>query len=238
MKWLRKHRYTIFLITVGGFLIGSFMGFGSYFFTLSPYDAAIEVNGTEISYKRYTTRYRLYLNQRRDDGAALNKEKIEQIKQETLQDLVRETVFLQEADRYGIAVTDNELAAYIQGSPAFQKDGKFDQGAYVQVVTQMLGMPMDEFEADRRRELRIKKLQSLLASSVKITDPEFNWNAQKKMSSGNAEEKKQLSENPGSFREQLRQEQVSHAFQEWLGQINTQLKVKVFLQKWEGRSES
>jgi peptidyl-prolyl cis-trans isomerase D len=237
MKWLRKHRYTIFLITVGGFILGSFMGFGSYFFTISPYDAALEVNGQDISYKRYTARYRLYLNQSREQGGTLNKERLAQIKQEAVTDLVRETVFLQEAEKYGIEVTDNELAAYIQSGPAFQKDGRFDQESYVRVVTQALGMPLDEFEADRRRELKIRKLQGLLSSAVKITDPELSWNAQKTMAAGPAERKKLLSEKPDEFREQLRQEQVNNAFQEWLGQINTQLKVRDYLKKWEGRGE-
>ncbi|HRY28502.1 MAG TPA: SurA N-terminal domain-containing protein [Elusimicrobiota bacterium] len=237
MKWLRKHRYTIFLITVGGFLVGSFMGFGSYFFTQSPYDAAIVVNGDKIPYKRYVTRYHQYLNQRRDNNEPLNEENIKRIKQETLQDLVREAVFLQEADKYGLTVTDNEVAAYIQRSPAFQRDGQFDQGAYLQVLTQVLRIPADEFEDDRRREIKIQKLQALMASAVKVSNIEFNWQYQKRMALGNAEEKKTAKDKPNEFREQLRQEQVSHVFQEWLSQINSQLKVKVYLDKWEGRGE-
>jgi hypothetical protein len=237
MNWLRKHRYSIFLITVVGFLVGSFMGFGSYFFTTSPYDAVIVVNGHKISYKRYQSRYRQYLNQRRDqDKEALNEKKIAQIRQETLQDLVRETVFLTEADKYGIVVTDNELAAYIQSAPAFQRDGKFDQSAYVQVVSQVLRMPMDEFEEDRRREIRIQKLQALMSSAVKVGDPEFRWFWDRALASADAAARKSLQENPGELREQVRREQVANAFQEWLGQVNNQLKVKVYLEKFEGTS--
>jgi hypothetical protein len=35
----------------------------------------------------------------------------------------------------------------------------------------------------------------------------------------------------------MRQEQVNGAFQEWLTQINNQLKVKVMLEKFEGKRE-
>jgi peptidyl-prolyl cis-trans isomerase D len=174
MKWLRKHRYTIFLITIGGFLIGSFMGFGSYFFTQSPYDAVMVVNGEKIPYNRYQNRLNQYIRQR-ESGDPLNEEKMKALKQQVLQDMVRETVFVQEADKYGIAVTDNELAAYIQSAPAFQKDGRFDQSTYLHVIHQILRVPAEEFEKDRRRELKIQKLQSLMASAVKIGDLEFGW---------------------------------------------------------------
>src|SRR4051794_3366509 len=101
MKWLHKHRYTIFLVTIGGFLIGSFMGFGSYFFSQSPYDAAITVNGKKISYKQYQTRYRQYLQQLQEQKQTVDQDKL---RQQVIQDLVRETVFLKEADKYGVTV--------------------------------------------------------------------------------------------------------------------------------------
>lgn len=236
-KWLRKHRNTIFLITIGGFLIGSFMGFGSYFFTQSPYDAAIVVNGEDISYQRYQNRFRQYVEQKRDEKTPLNQDRMKTLRQETLQDLVRETVFVQEADKYGVVVTDDELAAYIQRAPAFQRDGRFDPNAYLQVVTQIFHVSPDEFEADRRRELKIQKLQGLLASAVKIGPLEYNWSYQKKMSVATPEEKKAIAEKPAEFLEQLRQEQTSYVMQEWLGQVNGRLKVKVMLDKWEGRGE-
>lgn len=232
MKWLRKHRYTIFLVTVGGFLVGSFMGFGSYFFTQSPYDAVMVVNGEKIPYKRYQNRFQQYIRQRKDD-TPLDEEKIKALRQQVLQDMVREAVFVQEADKYGIVVTDNELAAYIQSAPAFQKDGRFDQNAYLQVVYQVLRLTADEFEADRRRELKIQKLQALMASAIKISDLEFGWQYQKALATSPPEERKKLQENPASLREELRQEQVSQAFQEWLSQVNSRLKVRIHLDKWE-----
>ncbi|MBI4397052.1 MAG: SurA N-terminal domain-containing protein [Elusimicrobia bacterium] len=236
MKWLRKHRYKIFLVTIVGFLVGSFVGFGSYFFSRSPYDAAIVVNGDKVPYKRYQSRLRQYINNRRDSGP-LDKEKMAALRQEVLQDLVRETVFLQEADKYGIIVTNNELAAYLQQIPAFQREGRFDQNAYFHVLTQVIRVPVDEFEEDRRRDIKIQKLQFLLASSVKVTPLELDWNKQKRIASASAEDRKKILEKPNEFREQIRQEQVSHVFQEWLGQVNSQLKVKLHLDKWEGREE-
>lgn len=237
MKWLRKHRYTIFLITIGGFLIGSFMGFGSYFFSQSPYDAAITVNGEKISYKRYQTRHRQYLQQVQEQKITLDQEKMKALQQQVVQDLVREVVFLKEADKYGVIVTDNELAAYIQGAKAFQKDGQFDQATYFQVVSQVLRTPPDEFEEDRRREIKIQKMQALMASTIKLSDLEYNWGMQKALATAASDkDRKAIMEKPEEFKEQLRQEQVTNSFQQWLTQVNGQLKVQVYLDRFEGKN--
>lgn len=235
MKWLRKHRYTIFLVTIGGFVIGSFMGFGSYFFSQSPYDAALTVNGEKISYKRYQARFRQYLQNRRDSKQPLTEEDIKNLRREVLQDLVRETVFCQEADKFGLEVTDNELAATLQNVPAFQRDGRFDPNLYLQVVQGILRVTPDEFEEDRRREVKIQKLQNLLASSVHVSPLEFQWEYQKRMAAATKQEKKTLSEKPNEFRDELRREQAGHVLQEWLGQVNSRLKVKAYLDRWEGK---
>src|SRR5262249_2022697 len=149
------------------------------------------------------------------------------VRTRTLQDLVRETVFLKEADKYGVEVTDAEVAQYIQSIPAFQHDGKFDQQTYIQVLYQVIHTPPDEFEDERRKDIKIQKLQMILASAVKIGDIEFNWRFQKKMAeTADADAKKKLTDNPDAFREDLRREEVNQVFNEWLTAINAQLKVK------------
>ncbi len=178
------------------------------------------------------------MQQRREQDGALTQEKMDLLKKEAVQDLVRETVFLQEAEKYRLEATDNELAAYIQRAPAFQKDGRFDQATYLQVVHQVLRIPPEEFEEDRRRELKIQKLQSLMASAVKISDAELQLELQKRMARADAKTRKALLENPQALREEMRQAQVANVFQEWLGQMNSQLKVKVLLNRWEGRGDT
>jgi peptidyl-prolyl cis-trans isomerase D len=236
MNWLRKHRYKIFIVTVGGFLIGTFMGFGNYLFTKSPYDAAIVVNGRDISQKRYKARLQQFLmERRRREEAPLNEEGTRQLEQAAAQDLVREEVFLHEAEKYGVEVTDNELAAYIQSAPFFQKDGQFDQRLYGHTVTQVLRMPIEEFEEERRRDLKIQKLQNLMASGVKIGDLEFQWRAQKRLAEASPSERKELLKDPEELRRHFRQEQASQTFQFWLNQVNKGLKVKMNLESPAGR---
>ena len=121
MDWLRKYRYTIFMITLGGMLVGIFVQFGSGFLQLSPYDAAIVVNGDKISYKEYQSRLEQYRRNQQENKTPATDENINALKQKAVQDLVQETVLGQEADKYGMQVTDNEVASYIQSAPAFQK---------------------------------------------------------------------------------------------------------------------
>jgi hypothetical protein len=75
----------------------------------------------------------------------------------------------------------------------------------------------------------------ILASPVKIGDLEQNWNFQKRMAlAKDAAEKKKLAENPEALREELRQEEVGRVLNEWVQAINAQLKVKSYLDRWEG----
>lgn len=232
MKFLRKHRYTIFIVVVTSMVVGSFLSFGGSHFNASPQDAAIIVNGHKIPYSRYQTRYRQYVQQQKDAQTppAVTRQNV-------INDLVKEEVLMDEADKYGINVTDGELAAYIQGVPAFQRDGKFDQGSYQQVVMGMLGMRIEDFEKERRREIKIQKMQHLMSSAVKISPLEFNIALQKRLAMAKPEEKKKIQENPQALREEIKQEQVSQAFQHWLGQLNSQLKIKVLLERWEGKAQ-
>jgi peptidyl-prolyl cis-trans isomerase D len=82
----------------------------------------------------------LFLDQRRKEIGVMDDEKMKAVKFQVMQELVRESVFLAEADKYGITVTDNELAQYIQSIPAFQTQGKFDQRAYMQALVNVVHM--------------------------------------------------------------------------------------------------
>jgi hypothetical protein len=76
-----------------------------------------------------------------------------------------------------------------------------------------------------------------MVSSVKITPLELEQRKQKKQAAGSPEEKTASQEKPEELKETLRQEQASYVLQEWLSQVNGRLKVKLYLDKWEGRGE-
>jgi peptidyl-prolyl cis-trans isomerase D len=230
MDFLRKHRQTIFLITISGFLAGAFVGFGGYFFgNRSTADAVAEINGTRIPYKQYSRLFNTMLNNLRKGDEEITDEILTQKKQEALQDLIQEEVFWQEAKKYGVTVSDGELAADIHHYPAFQKEGQFDRMTYYYVLRQVLRTTPRQFEESRRRQIAIYKLRHLIASSVQISEPELyrQYFKEHKGDMSKYQEERQ------SFLENLRQQKISLVFAEWFKQLNQTTKIKVHLNEIE-----
>jgi peptidyl-prolyl cis-trans isomerase D len=220
----------IFLITIIGFLAGAFVGFGSYFFSgKTTADAVVEVNGEQIPYKRYENYLNRALEGMRQQKQEVSDETMKQKKQEVLQDLIQEAVFSKEALKYGITVSDGELAADIQHYPAFQREGHFDRNAYFQVVYQVLRTTPREFEDSRRAQIAIFKLRQLISSGVTITEPELKleyFNANR----GNM---KDFEKDRAKFSEKIKQEKTMLVFGEWFKTLNQNMKIKVHLQEIE-----
>jgi len=93
------------------------------------------------------------------------------LKKRAVQEMVNRVLLLQEARRQGLKVTDEEVEASIHSNPAFQKDGLFDQATYVRAL-QRARMATNYFEASQKEMLLINKLQGLIVTSVKVSDPE------------------------------------------------------------------
>jgi hypothetical protein len=223
MNWLRKRNREILLIVFLGFLVG---GVGLQSLSQTPLSPVLIVNGDKVPYKRYETLVQRYVSQ---EEGSVSPEKLAFIKQSALQELVRETTFLQEADRYGVAATDGEVASLIHSVPAFQKDGAFNQAAYLQYVHQGLRTTPAEFEEERRRDIRRQKLMMLLSSAIRVSQGEMR----DRMSRLPAKERAALEAKPDDYRRTLAQEQGNAVFQMWVQQVNAKLKVENRIDRWE-----
>jgi parvulin-like peptidyl-prolyl isomerase len=233
MLWFNKNRKKLFLLVIGIFVIGSFAGFGSYFFSESPFDAAIQVNGRKIPYKRFEALYQQVVeDQRQKSPTPLTDPQREYLKRQVVQALVQEEVFLMEAEKLGIQATDTELAQMIQSIPVFQREGRFDVRAYQEMLGR-LRMRVEDFEAEQRRQLMAQKAQFVMASGVRISSLEFPAKLQAALAQAKEEDRKKISENMGQFREDLRRQEVQACLQEWYADVNTRLKIKVLLNKLE-----
>ena len=171
MNFLRKHKIKIFLFTILGFLAGTFVGFGSYLFgEKTYYDTAAVVNGQKIPYKIYYALYNNAISMIRYSNRELTEEMMKQIQDEIITSLVKDEIIYQQADKYGITVSDSELASDIQNYPYFLNENKqFDSRYYFQFLNNMRLSPK-EFETLRRKQLISNKLQLLIASSAKMSD--------------------------------------------------------------------
>ncbi|MBN1621576.1 MAG: SurA N-terminal domain-containing protein [Endomicrobiales bacterium] len=231
MEFLRKHRQTIFIITISGFFAGVFVGFGGYFLgRKSINDAVAEVNNIKIPYKQYVQIFNRSLNDMRKEEDEITEDLLNKKKQEVLQDLIQEEVFWQEAKKYGITISDGELAADIHHYPAFQQDGRFDQRAYYHILRNILHTTPKQFEESRRRQIAIFKLRHLIASSVGISEAELRF----EYARANKGDMSKFNEERASFMENLKQQKVSMVFAEWFKKLNQTVKIKVHLQEIEG----
>lgn len=225
MKFLRKNMRTVFIITVVGFLAGIFIGFGGYFFGgRSTGNAIAEINGVSIPFRKYTLLFNRTMDRLREDKTDITDDLMKQKRQEVIQDLIQEEVFSQEARKYGINVTDEEVAYDIQRWGAFQKDGKFDQRVYFQMLAYRLRMTPQEFEDSRRRQIAIAKLREFIASGVKITGREI----EREYAYRHKGNMKSFLKDRDNFYNELYKEKVNDVLQEWYRILSSTVKIRVF----------
>lgn len=201
-----------------------FFGIGTTSLMPSSHDTIVKVNGHKITQAQFDQLQNQILKQRAD----LTPEQKKQVGGETLNELVREEVFTQEAAKYGIHATDQELQMELASVPAFQKDKRFDPQTYVQVVSQAFGMRTQDFEKKQKRDIEARRVNQLIAFSIHMTDMEL----EKQQAAIFAAEKdkatlKKWKEDPESLRKDLLAKERNLVFQDWLNQLNSTLKVQI-----------
>jgi hypothetical protein len=213
MNFLRKHKVKIFLITIFGFLAGTFVGFGSYLFgDRNYYDTVAVVNNVKIPYKIYYSLYNNRLETLRQTGQDITEEIKKDIQNDIVRNLIQDEIIWQQTKDYGITVSDKELAADIQAYPYFlNENGQFDIRYYYKFLNNIRLSPKD-FESLRRKQIASKKLQMLVASAAKISDTEI--------------------QNPNNYSEQVNALQIkaNEILNDWFDTIKRKTKIKITLQ--------
>jgi peptidyl-prolyl cis-trans isomerase D len=138
-------------------------------------NAVATVNGEEISAERFRRAYASYVELLQQVyRRRLTPDMIERLglTQQVLDELVQEALVVQQAEKEGIHVTDEELRSRIFGFPAFQQDGVFSGDRYRAVLRQAR-VSESEFEAEQRRDLRRRKMETLIRDGIKVSDDEL-----------------------------------------------------------------
>ncbi len=107
----------------------------------------------------------------RQRGGRLPADQRDAILAETVEELVREEVLVQEAERLGMRVSDKELADNLRQEARFQKDGAFDTKTYAASLKAM-GTTRGAFEARVRRQLLLKRVLDVVAAGVDVPETE------------------------------------------------------------------
>ncbi len=134
-----------------------------------------KVNGDTIDYRSYQNAYnslvKLYQDAYKQD---LTPERIRQLGlgRRALDQLIDQVLLLQEADRRDLEVTDEQLAAAIEGVAVFQENGRFDKDRYLQILSANRLTPL-KYEQSRKRELLIQAVEQAIRSTVELTEAEI-----------------------------------------------------------------
>ncbi len=139
-----------------GIIIIAFGAFGiSSYFEAGPSSTVAEVNGAPISQAQFQRAY-FQERQRLQEllGSNFRPELFpeERIRQQVLQELVRQELIVQAALKGGMRVSDAQLAGFVRGIDAFHVDGQFSGDRYREILARQ-GMQPAFFEAGLKRDL-------------------------------------------------------------------------------------
>jgi peptidyl-prolyl cis-trans isomerase D len=141
----------------------------------APTEVIADVEGRSVTAGQFQQRYNSQIQAYRSAyGAGLSDQLLRQlgIDQQILQQMVDEQAALVEAERHGIRVSDEELAAQIFAIPGLQENGRFvGEQRYEQILrSQNPPMTKATFEETLRRSLMIDKLRAALTDWMTVSN--------------------------------------------------------------------
>jgi peptidyl-prolyl cis-trans isomerase D len=179
---MRKHAGSWIIKFILGGVILAFIPFG-YGVYRDRRDAEVaRVNDRTIHYDEFNQVYNNLLTQVRENfGDAFNEDLVEsmQLKKQALDQLIDRALFIQEARKLDIKVSDEEVAASIKQIEAFQTGGVFDPRRYEYILDRNR-LDKEAFESQQKEALLIDRLRGFIVANVKVSDTEarawYNWN--------------------------------------------------------------
>ncbi len=165
----------------GPMIVSGIIGLIAFVFVFSgvfspgPFSAggvAGSVNGVPISQADFSRA----LNQRMSMFKGMNFTP-KQLKQfgvydGVFRDLVNRQLMIQEGERSGVIISDEELRNAVRGIPVFQEAGKFDRKKY-QDILKANGMNPGGFEKKIREDLLVQYWQNFFSNAVQVTADEI-----------------------------------------------------------------
>jgi len=190
LSQMRSARFVIIvwsliaLAFVGGFLLAETSGLLGRA-PVTPTSAVAVVNGHEILYLDYERRAQEEVNNAQQrQGRSLNQDEVQQIKNNTFNQMVMDVLLQQEYERRGITVTDEELKDYahylpppfMQDIPDLKTEGRFDLAKYQRYIASPAFRAQGGnviLENYYRSEIPKEKLVDQISSGVYVSDAEL-----------------------------------------------------------------
>ena len=170
MKWIRKQIFWLAGTVVGGFLIWQ-IATAVTLRSAQPESAGIlfgrNVPVQEFLRAQQAAAHQALLRYGEQYRKHVSEEDLNQNAWERL-------IFLAEAKRKGIRISDGEVIEEIQRSPLFQdRQGRFDQAGYQGIMQYGLGTTPRTFEEETREELMIRKLFDQVIGNPSVSEQEI-----------------------------------------------------------------
>lgn len=171
---------------VGGFLLAETSGLLGRT-PLTPTTPVAKVNGREILYTEWQQRVQQATQGQQRTGRALTQDEIRQIENETLDEMIMQTLLEQEYRRRGITVSDEEMREFaryapppfLYNAPDLQTEGRFDPQKYQRLLASpqaRQGGLLVALESYYRSEIPKEKLFEQVTDGINITDADL-WRA-------------------------------------------------------------
>jgi len=216
MKWIMWA--IVVLITV------TFLFFGIY-----PSDiggrAVAKVGGEVITADEWNRAYQnIYSNYKDLLKGQLNDSFTKSLKAQALQELIVGKLLVQEAERVGLRISDEELQNAIMKIPSFTNNGKFDKRIYDRILDQV-NMKPAAFEAGQREFLLRQKLEQVVKDGVAVTDSELSAAYRQKNPKARPGE---YEKNMDTFKQTLLAEKRRDALTAYIRGIQDRTTVKIY----------
>ncbi|MBN1614398.1 MAG: SurA N-terminal domain-containing protein [Deltaproteobacteria bacterium] len=175
LNLMRKHaRNWIMKVLLGIIIVVFIFYFGSMGGSRRT-EMVATIDGKAIAHVEYVKEYQNLLeiyHQRFGDRLTGDVLKSLNLKQQALDNVINQAILFNKAEELNLQVTDEEIRASILATPAFQRDGVFDDRIY-QHILRANKMTPEDFEALQRKMLTAAKLESLIGDGVKVSDREL-----------------------------------------------------------------
>ncbi len=231
ISFLRRHQKSIFYAVLAVFLSGIFVGLGGYWFTSRDMDGVVaRIGENKITGTRFSVRVNQFADALRERGTELTDENVTRLRREVVQDMVVEEILADQALALGLVVTDAELARDIQGTPGFQRNGRFEQDAYFMQVRQVFRESPQQYETHRRRAILAARVKQLVFRMAKVSPQEVReaYAADKKGVMKDFEKDK------NAYTSRLQQQRALDLINHWLRQVGSTLDHQVFQDRVDG----
>jgi peptidyl-prolyl cis-trans isomerase D len=171
LKQLRRFHGSLANRLLYGFLALAFVGWGVGTFGDDTVDLVAEVHGTRIT-RRDLDREQALLQRRYEQllrGVTLPQ--MPDLRSQALDNLIDSALVEHEIETLGLEVSDDDLVAALTRMPELQENGRFNR----ELLTRILESQRDrgEFEESLRRDIRQRRLQSLVTDGIQVTAAEI-----------------------------------------------------------------